>query len=231
MRLLLIVALAISTAAATLSSIPYSAQRRLATTSFDVFDLAEFQAALANTACTSDDASCEIAITNDINVTSPLLVNGSVTIRSATTKLVILDGGGLSQIMVVATQADVALSRLLFLNGSADRAGAAISIGGSATVTDCEFRGHYVGGDSKGGALAIDGTATLSNSEFVDNEAYGGAAAAVGGFAKFVGCKVRFPDAMTRCPCLTPFPMLWHLVPQQLRKRAQRWCPVSGGGG
>jgi hypothetical protein len=121
-----------------------------------------------------------------VDVLSPLAITQSVTIEGPGASTFELDGnGGQTQIMTVASSANVAISGLRFAFGFAAVQGGAIANSGTLSISNATFDHDVAGGPasssvSQGGAIYSAGTLTVADSTFTDNAAGGAGGAATG---------------------------------------------------
>jgi len=116
-------------------------------------------------------APVTIAITSEIQVTRASVVDGA--------GLVILDGGGVSQIFVVTSNNTLSVRNLRFINGKAPDNAEAAGIGGAVSsnwrskieVIGCTFEDNAA---ARGGAVAVStGSAlTIVSSRFLRNQSW-----------------------------------------------------------
>lgn len=122
------------------------------------------------------DAPTTISISEAIQVTQPTVVDGAGKVT--------LDGGGTSQLLVVASNQSLSVRNLTFINGAAPQSMDADGIGGavagnwrsSVEVISCKFENNEAG--RGGGAVAVwtDSSLVVVDSTFVRNTSwYGGA--------------------------------------------------------
>ncbi len=103
-----------------------------------------------------------------ITLTSNLHVStGTLTITGTGT--VTVDGGGVTQLLLIDSAATVSLSDLTLAHGSTNSNGGGIDNAGTLTVTNSTFSGNVA--LFNGGGIENTGTLTVTNSSFSGNSA------------------------------------------------------------
>ena len=162
--------------------------RRLDDGVFEVSTGSELYSATISSFDDDDSGSSrEIHITKNLSLADCCYIQLEMeylTIRSAGSGMVELDGGGVARMFYVGVSTTLDASDIVFRNAYAGVGmgqvgeGAAMRIAGSAIFNRCHFVGNYAAGS--GGAVSVDGgyamsafaaTATFYDCEFVGNSA------------------------------------------------------------